>query len=527
MPVSALTTTIAHSRRLAGLLGALLFLLLAQGCATNPVTGKTELSLVSRAQEIAIGEQQYVPSQQIQGGQYTVDQSLTAYVQQVGARLAAVSDSELPFEFVVLNNSTPNAWALPGGKIAINRGLLVSLESEAELAAVLGHEIVHAAARHGAKSMERGMLLQGAVTLTAIGLQDSEYANYILGGASIGAQLITQRYGREAELEADYYGMQYMARVGYDPAAAISLQEKFVELNKDQSLSWVEGLFASHPPSQQRVDTNTETSAALKSADSKDWEIGTERYNDQLAYLNSKSAAYQAFDQALALRAKKENEVALGRVEHALKIEPKEPRFYGLKANLMLGDNDFDEAITQYNAALQRDDAYYEYFLGRGLAYSKLGKRDEAKADLQRSTTLLPTVLAANELGTLSLASGDRESAKTYFRQAADANSPIGQQAAVNFTRLDMVDDPAKYFQITPSVNRGNLLIAVVNRSVVPVNNSVIAISATVSGRQYQTRIAGGPIAPGQQVVLNSGWVLEENDQLQSLNADVIGVELK
>jgi predicted Zn-dependent protease len=128
------------------------------GCVINPVTGDRELALVSADQELAIGEQQYLPSQQMQGGDYTLDPALTNYVEGVGQKVAAVSDRALPYEFVVLNSSVPNAWALPGGKIAVNRGLLMELQSEAELAAVLGHEIVHAAARHGALAM-RGMLL--------------------------------------------------------------------------------------------------------------------------------------------------------------------------------------------------------------------------------------------------------------------------------------------------------------------------------------------------------------------------------
>ena len=130
------------------------FLVLAislTGCSVNPVTGDRELVLVSDSQELQMGEQNYVPMQQSQGGQYDVDPALTQYVQNVGNKLAAVSDRPLPYEFVVLNNSVPNAWALPGGKIAINRGLLTELESEAELAAVLGHEVVHAAARHTAR----------------------------------------------------------------------------------------------------------------------------------------------------------------------------------------------------------------------------------------------------------------------------------------------------------------------------------------------------------------------------------------
>src|SRR5690606_35992497 len=108
------------------------------GCAVNPVTGQRELGFVSAAQELSIGQEQYGPSQQSQGGQFKVDPALTRYVQGVGDRLAAVSDRQLPYEFVVLNNSVPNAWALPGGKIAVTRGLLVELNNEAELAAVLG-----------------------------------------------------------------------------------------------------------------------------------------------------------------------------------------------------------------------------------------------------------------------------------------------------------------------------------------------------------------------------------------------------
>ena len=173
--------------------------------ATNPVTGNKELSLISEAQELSIGKQQYEPLRQAQGGDYVADAVVGSYVNEVGQKLAAVSDRKLPYEFKVLNNSVPNAWALPGGKISINRGLLTELKSEAELAAVLGHEIVHAAAKHGAKGMQRTMLLQGAVALAtiAVATQNADYANLAQMGAGVGAQLINQKYGRDAERESD------------------------------------------------------------------------------------------------------------------------------------------------------------------------------------------------------------------------------------------------------------------------------------------------------------------------------------
>ena len=150
----------------------LLLSIMLNGCSTNPVTGKSELSLVSAEQEVAIGNKQYSPTRQLQGGDYVVDKSIQKYVASIGNKLAAVSDRKLPYEFRVVNDSTPNAWALPGGKIAINRGLLTELGSESELAAVLGHEIVHAAAKHSAKKLQRGLLLQGALIASSIALSD-------------------------------------------------------------------------------------------------------------------------------------------------------------------------------------------------------------------------------------------------------------------------------------------------------------------------------------------------------------------
>ena len=133
-----------------------------------------------RARRSRSAQQYYPPSRQSQGGDYVTDPRVTEYVRQVGNRLAAVADRRLPYEFVVLNSGELNAWALPGGKIAVNRGLLAELKNEAELAAVLGHEIVHAAARHGAQQMEKGQLLQIGAAVAPIGA-----AAY--GGSDLGA----------------------------------------------------------------------------------------------------------------------------------------------------------------------------------------------------------------------------------------------------------------------------------------------------------------------------------------------------
>jgi predicted Zn-dependent protease len=205
------------SRRLSAL-SLLALVLTVSTCGVNPVTKKRELQLISEEKEIAIGTQNYSPTRQSQGGDYVLDPELTAYVQSVGDKLAAVSDRKLPYEYKIINDSVPNAWAMPGGKIAFNRGLLYELNSEAELAAVMGHEMVHAAARHGAKGMERGIMLQGAMIAVGIGAQNTDYANLIVGGAQAGAQLVSSKYGRDAESESDLYGMQYMKKPAFTRA---------------------------------------------------------------------------------------------------------------------------------------------------------------------------------------------------------------------------------------------------------------------------------------------------------------------
>ncbi len=155
--------------------GLLVTVLAVSACGTNPVTGKSEIQFVSETQEIEIGQKNYAPTRQSEGGDFRQLPELSAYVSEIGQKLAKVSEQQavsarkLPYEFVVLNSSVPNAWALPGGKIAINRGLLTELKNEAELAAVIGHEITHAAARHGAKATERGTLMQAGLAAAQIG----------------------------------------------------------------------------------------------------------------------------------------------------------------------------------------------------------------------------------------------------------------------------------------------------------------------------------------------------------------------
>lgn len=483
---------------------ALLGSSLLAGCTVNPVTGSRDFITQSPAQDLAIGQQNYVPMQQSQGGVYDVDPELTAYVDRVGQRLAAVSDNPLPYEFVVLNNSVPNAWALPGGKIAINRGLLTELNSEAELAAVLGHEIVHAAARHTAQQISRASLLQGVVLATAVAAANSDYGELAVGGALVGTQLINTRYGREAELESDEYGMRYMSQAGYDPQGAVTLQETFVRLSEGRRQDWLSGLFASHPPSQARVEANVRTAAELPAGGI----LGVEAYETALKKTRDALPAYEAYDEARAALADDKPKEAMALVGKAIELFPEEAHFYALRGDLRMLDDEHNKAVTNYNSAIRRRDNFFYYYLQRGLAKRESGSIDAAVADLEQSLSLLETAPAHYALGEIAEQRGDRATAMAHYRVVAQSQGGYGQAAAARFTGLDLPTNPGKYLlKRCAADGAGELIVSVKNDTELRVADIelVVAYSDGAGQARQLRRTIGGPLGPGEVASVATG----------------------
>lgn len=491
-------------------------------CATNPVTGRSELSFISESAEIRVGEQQYLPSQQSQGGKYLVDQSLNDYVTEVGMRLAAVSDRVLPYEFVVLNQTTPNAWALPGGKIAVNRGLLLALHNEAELAAVLGHEIVHSAARHGAQAMQRGSLLQGAILTTSIAAKDSEYSNYIVGAAELGSQLVSLRYGRGKELESDAYGIKYMLRAGYDPRAAVTLQETFVAMSDAKKTGWLEGMFSSHPPSVERVNANQQAVSELDVRH--DLETGEQRYEQHLAYLRSVQDAYVSYDRAQFLIEEQEFESALNALRRAQDIEPREARFYGTMGDVYRLQLQHEQAKTAYDQALALDQSYYEYYLGRGLINAKLGNAAAAKSDLSKSNELLPTAIAMSELGALSLANDETGVAKQYFKIAMSAGGDLGRKSGLEYIKLDIPDNPSSYILTQAKISNGYLGANLVNKTGLTLSEVRVLFTTVLNGKSISRVVTVKQLQ--RSGTLNSGWQVPENHSFADVSLTIVSAKL-
>ncbi|MEM9604118.1 MAG: M48 family metalloprotease [Pseudomonadota bacterium] len=238
------------------LCGALVLFVLAASCAVNPVTGDRDLVLMSEQQEIALGASQHPKILQ----QYPLydDPALQAYVNDVGQAIARISHrSTLPFTFSVVDSADINAFALPGGYIYITRGIMAYLNSEAELAGVLGHEVGHVTARHGVRQQST-QGVTGILSAVLAASTDGAYNDLI----SAGSQALVSGYGRSHELEADRLGAEYLANTGRNPERMIDV----VRVLKDQELFDRElaaaegreprryhGLFATHPDNDTRL----------------------------------------------------------------------------------------------------------------------------------------------------------------------------------------------------------------------------------------------------------------------------------
>jgi beta-barrel assembly-enhancing protease len=405
------------------------------GCAVNPVTGKKQMIIDSPEQDIATGTKNYGPSQQSQGGKYTVDQGLTAYVNKVGRKLAAVSAvPNLPYEFVVLNNDVPNAWAMPGGKLAINRGLLVHLEDEAQLAAVLGHEIVHSAARHGASQNTQNILVGAGVALAgvAVATQKSEYAVLAVGALGVGANAWNSKYSRDHETESDKFGIDYMAKAGYDPEGAVELQELFVRMFDKKDSSWIDGLFSSHPASRDRVSANKATIAKYPKGGLRN----KEAFDQALAQIRKDKNAYKNYEDSLKAAKDKQYDKALALVDNAIQQQPKENLFWEMKGKILLQQDKYKEAVPAFDKAIAANSSYFRPYIYRGMAYKELGDNNGAERDLMASQRILPTQMATYYLGDISLAKGNRSAAANYYQEAMQGGGEIGEAAKGKLAQL-------------------------------------------------------------------------------------------
>lgn len=455
------------------------------GCATNEVTGADELRLMSEADELKLGAQQYPLLRQQSGGDFVADSDLVAYVQQVGARLAAVADRSLPYEFVVINADDWNAWALPGGKIGINRGLLLAMQSESELAAVLAHEIVHAAAGHGANQNAAGQL--GKLGLDVLGaLIDNPAARQ--ASSQVGSLLLgagRASFSRADELEADRFGMEYMLRAGYDLQGAVDLQQRFLA-KAEAAGSTGRSLFATHPPSQARVIANRNFAQQHAGG-----EVGQQAYQEATKRLRITQSAYQHLADGIKLYLDDDFNGALAKAQTALKIEAREPAFYELKGFALMGLERHADALKAANMAVRLNPDYYRHYNLRARAYQALGREQDARSDYQISQDIFANPEASKFLGQ-ALMQDDPQMASQLLALAAASGD---QQAQRWLDEVRIQTDPSALIQVDVRQQRGVSELWVTNQSNVDVTHVQLA-----SVDEQSTMVLGHSLLAGQSV---------------------------
>jgi predicted Zn-dependent protease len=360
------------------------------GCAANPVTGKSQLMLVSEDEEIQIDKKN--SPYQFSADYGTVrDPLLADYMERTGKKVASKTHRpQMPYDFKVVNATYVNAYAFPGGSIATTRGILLRLGDEAELAALLGHELGHVNARHTAEQMSKGQVTQGVVGGLAaiIGTQGRIYGQIASQIGMIGAGALLASYSRENEHQADKLGLEYMVKAGYGSKGFIGLMDILNNMNKHKS-STMELLFATHPMSSERYRIAVErVQKSYKYAEDKP--LHRERYMDHTANLRKIEPAIKKLQAGERSMAKKQYPQAEKQYDEALKLAPNDYAGLVMMAKCQLVRKKYAAAQRYADRAKK---VYPEEAQGYHLAgYAKIKEKkfESALADLNSYDKLLP-----------------------------------------------------------------------------------------------------------------------------------------
>jgi predicted Zn-dependent protease len=406
------------------------------GCAANPVTGEKQLMLLSEKDEINI-DKEYAPQQFSADYGRVQDDSLNNYIRQTGMQMAKRTHRpQMPYNFRAVNATYINAYAFPGGSIACTRGILLSMESEAELAALLGHELGHVNHRHTAQRMTQGQITNLVVGgLTAVVEANYEkYAWAAQGLGAIGAGLLLAKYSRDDEREADATGMEYMVRSGYTPQGMVGLMDMLRSMSNHKPNA-IETMFSTHPMSSERYKTAMQRARTeYKSAAGKP--LYKERYMDNTAQLRAQKGAIEAMQQGESLMNQKKPQEAGEYFRKAMKLAPNDYTAHVLMAKCELYQDNHHEAVAYANQAKRIYPREAQAHHISGYAYLQAKNYSSANKEFNRYQELMPgnpnTVFlkgyTQEQMGNLNAAAVNY---KKYLQQVTQ-----GEQAQYAYNRL-------------------------------------------------------------------------------------------
>lgn len=359
------------------------------GCATNPVTGKSQLMLVSEDQEIMMDKKQSIYQFSSDYGPLQ-DNALNHYIDQTGKKIAAKTHRpNMPYSFRGVNAVYANAYAFPGGSIAVTRGMLIELENEAELAALLGHEIGHVNARHTAEQMSKSMITNAIVGGVAAYAGTQSYGLGQLASqlGMLGSGALLASYSRDNEREADALGLEYMVHAGYNPNGFVELIDVLRHMSKHKS-SAIELMFSSHPMSSERYRTAVESVKKYRYAEK--YPFYRERYMDHTVKLRAIKGAIETMQKGSRAMTADQYGEAETYFKTALKQAPDDYAGLVMMSQCQLAQKKYNDAKlfaeTAERVYPQEPQAYYL----AGFSKIKLRNFSSAYEDFKHYENMLP-----------------------------------------------------------------------------------------------------------------------------------------
>ncbi|MEM7164513.1 MAG: M48 family metalloprotease [Planctomycetota bacterium] len=437
------------------LLGFALIGLVATGCCIDPINGEQYFCLtdMSEEQEIELGRA-YAPDFAAQSGGAYPDAELQRYLTAIVLDLAANSHRPgLPWNFTILNTSQINAFALPGGEVFVTRGLLARLDTEAQFAQLMGHEIGHVTHRHAVRGQNRAALFQlilGAAALADQHLTDPDSPPLIAGATGMIGQLAMLHYSREQELQSDSRGIDYAIASGYDPREARKTFELFLELKQasGHTQGLVEELLSTHPPDEKRISEIDEYIAHEYPHTPVDTLVVSGRgWAGHKSRIRAAQQSYAKLDEALALVEKARAENQLGHLDQAESLireggaaltgHAPFPAALGLIA---LERDDTNEASLQLDRACRLDPDYFQGRYYRGLVHLRRKAYTEAASDMTAANRLYPSnPLPCYHLGAIAENEGKKDAAIEWYGAVigrSTAESRVHQLASERLAEL-------------------------------------------------------------------------------------------
>ena len=406
------------------------------GCAADPVTGRKELMLVSQDQEIRI-DQQHSPKQFSSDYGPLQDKALNNYIDRTGQKMAAFTHRpDMPYSFRGVNATYVNAYAFPGGSIAATRGILLALENEAELAALLGHELGHVNARHTAEQMSKGVLTNALLSgISAYaGTRSSALGELASQLGMFGAGALLASYSRDNEREADALGLEYMVKTGYNAEGFIGLMDMLRSMSKHKPNA-IELMFATHPMSDERYHTAVDT-VRSQYRSSKNKPLHGERYMDNTAKLRAIKGAIEAMQKGEKEMAKKKYGDAETHFKKALKLAPNDYAGLLMMSKCLLAQKKNDQAKKYAEKAKKVYPQEAQAYHLAGFAKISLKDFDSAYQEFSHYDKLLPGNPNTLFFKGLSLDGMQRtkEASNEYYQYLQVVNQ--GEQAKHAYKRL-------------------------------------------------------------------------------------------